>query len=165
VPDLVAACYGAVLELGPATGNQLPRFQKSAVTQIYGVEPNFCFMDVLSAKVLETGLQDIYAPINCGIEQVEDLQSHGIREKSMDCILSIQVLCSVGNPVEAAAFSYRLLKPGGQFIFYEHHSSHDWLTSKVQSKFSINTTKWLAKFQARVLGFGVAICDWWVSYV
>jgi len=146
VPRLVASCHGTVLELGAATGNQLPRFTKSALKRVYGIEPNSGFMDVLSARALETGLQDIYTPINCGIEHVDILEGHGIREETMDCILSIQVLCSVGDPAEAAAFSYRLLKPGGEFIFFEHHASHDWFSSKVQSMFSARNIRDLLKF-------------------
>ena len=133
VPDLVASCHGVVIELGPATGNQLPRFQQSALTQVFGIEPNSGFMDVLSAKAIEAGLQDIYTPINCGIEDIDTLRNYGITKDSVDCVLSIQVLCSVRDPVQAAAFINQILKPGGEFVFYEHHASHDWLSSKVQS--------------------------------
>lgn len=136
MPRLVASCHGAVLELGPGAGNQMPRFKRSDLKHVYGIEPNSSFMNCLIAKALDTGLQDIYTPINCGIEHVDILQRHGISKESIDCVLSIQVLCSVGDLAEAAAFSYHVLKPGGEFIFYDHHASHDWLTSKVQSVLS-----------------------------
>ncbi|KAI9742977.1 MAG: hypothetical protein M1818_003272 [Claussenomyces sp. TS43310] len=110
VPDLVAACRGVVLELGPATGNQLPRFTIPNLTHVYGIEPNNAFVDSLQEKITETGLESMYTPITCGIEDVDVLETCGITEGSAECLLSIQVLCSVARPEEAAKAIYRLLK-------------------------------------------------------
>ncbi len=43
-----------------------------------------------------------------------------------------QVLCSVAGPRAVAKQLYRLLKPGGELIFFEHHRSADWLACLVQ---------------------------------
>lgn len=134
VPALVASARGIILELGPATGNQLPRYSISKITHAYGIEPNHAFLDPLNARIKETGLDDLYTPITCGIEDVDLLQKYGIVDDTVDSILSIQVLCSVSDPAKAAEVIYRLLKPGGELIFWEHHASHDWITRIVQRK-------------------------------
>jgi len=135
VPGLVAACYGTVLELGHASGNQLPRFDKSKVTHIFGIEPNASFEDAIAAKITATGLEGKYTAITCGIEDVDILAKHGLKEGTLDCVLSVQVLCSVQDPVESAKVIYGLLKEGGELVFWEHHQSHDWLSRAVQREF------------------------------
>ncbi|KAH8591525.1 S-adenosyl-L-methionine-dependent methyltransferase [Bisporella sp. PMI_857] len=132
VPSLVGSCYGITLELGPATGNQLPRFTPSLIKHIYGVEPNTSFMPMLSSKISETELNKKYTPVNCGIEDIEVLKGYGIEEGSMDCVLSVQVLCSVKDPAVAVGAMYRLLKPGGELIFWEHHVNQDLISRFVQ---------------------------------
>ena len=132
VPSLVAACHGVVLELGYATGNQLPRFTMPNITHIYGIEPNASFEPVIAAKIAEVGLEGKYTPITCGVEDVEVLKEHGIVEGSLDCVLSVQVLCSVKDPKLMAGIIYGLLKEGGEIIFWEHHESHDVITRVVQ---------------------------------
>lgn len=120
--------------MGPAIGNQLPRFSKENIKHIYGVEPNDAFTNALREKIVETGFQDLYTPIVCGIEDRGVLQSHDIINGSIDTVLSIQVLCSVAVPLEAAKVIYDLLKPGGELIFWEHHKSNDWVTWAMQSE-------------------------------
>jgi SAM-dependent methyltransferase len=133
VPSLVAACHGTVLELGPAIGNQLGYFTKPDIEHIYGIEPNGLFMDDLRARIVKEGLEGRYTPIVGGVEDLDILAVHGVTEGSLDTVLSIQVLCSVKDPEEAARAIYALLKEGGELIFWEHHSSDDWVTWIVQS--------------------------------
>jgi SAM-dependent methyltransferase len=126
-----------VLELGPATGNQQPRFTVPSLTHVYGIEPDSAFIDPLRRKIAETGLADLYTPVTCGIEDTDVLATYGIVDSSVDCILSIQVLCSVVQPIEAAQVMYRLLKPGGELVFWEHHASNDWVSWIVQREYSL----------------------------
>jgi SAM-dependent methyltransferase len=132
VPELVASAYGIVLEIGPATGNQLDRFDKSKIEHIYGVEPNPAFVSPLLATVKETGLQEKYSIILGVVEDEELLAQHGIKENSVDSIVCLQTLCSVNDPKQAAQWMFKLLKPGGVFIFWEHQRSYDSLTRIVQ---------------------------------
>ena len=133
VPNLVAQASGTVLELGPGLGSQLSRYDKSKVTKIYGVEPTLDLHDSLRKKVKENGLTDIYEIVPCGIEDVVKLKEHGIGLGYFDTVLSVQVLCSVPDPDEMMRRLYALLKPGGQFIVYEHVKSRDVLSRAVQS--------------------------------
>lgn len=68
------------------------------------------------------------------MEDVEGLRRYGVDRESFDCALSCQVLCSVPNPRVVAGAVWRLLKPGGEMIVYEHVRSRDFLTKGVQSE-------------------------------
>ena len=127
VPRLVGSAYGTVLEIGPATGNQLPRFDKSKVDLIYGVEPCQSMHVALSKTVEATGWCENYVQLVCAIEDEKSLAT-----ASIDSVVSIQVLCSVQNPEVVVKKLYDLLKPGGQLLFWEHRESNDWLTKRIQ---------------------------------
>jgi SAM-dependent methyltransferase len=133
VPKLVSTASGVVLELGPGTGNQLPRYKVGNIERIYGIEPNPAFISVLDSRIEEIGLKDKYTTIIGGLEDENILKEYGVVNDSMDCIVSMQVLCSVQNGPKAVEHLWRLLKPGGTIIFWEHGESHDWLTRRVQS--------------------------------
>ena len=127
VPGLVGSAYGTVLELGPATGNQISRFDKTKVDYIYGVEPCQTMHGELRKNVEAAGWDKNYLQL---VSAVEDERS--LAAESFDCVVSIQVLCSVQNPELVVKRVYDLLKPGGALIFWEHHESDDWLTRRVQ---------------------------------
>ncbi|PWY87893.1 S-adenosyl-L-methionine-dependent methyltransferase, partial [Aspergillus sclerotioniger CBS 115572] len=125
LPHVASAVKGTVLELGPGTGNQLSYFNPSTVTHIYGVESNLEFADVLQARIGETNLGDIYTTVFCDILDANALERHGIVEESMDCVTSFQVLCCTQDPAAVTAQIWKLLKPGGELIFWEHGASSD----------------------------------------
>jgi SAM-dependent methyltransferase len=134
VPKLVASAHGTVVELGPAVGNQLPRFDMSKITHIYGIEPNKGFEEDLHLKVKELDIGDKYTPLMCSIEDKDVLSKFGIQEGSVDCIVSIQVLCSVKDVNKVAKELYGLLKSGGEVLLWEHQRSRDPITRVLQSK-------------------------------
>jgi SAM-dependent methyltransferase len=136
VPALVHSASGVVVELGPGTGNQLSRFDGEAVTKVYGVEPNESFIPILDARLHEVGgpLVDKYVPVVCGIEDMEQLARHGILPGTVDCVVSMQVMCSLEKPDEVARQLYTLLKPGGRLIFWEHARSVNFATRLMQRK-------------------------------
>ena len=134
IPLLVSHASGVVLELGPGTGNQLSRYDKDKVTRIVGVEYNPYFVEDLERKIEEQGMRDIYELIIAGAQDSDVLEKRGIVAGSVDTVLSIQVLCAVPDVNDMAKEIYRLLKPGGKFIFAEHQRNKDWLTGIVQRK-------------------------------
>jgi SAM-dependent methyltransferase len=132
LPALVGSASGVVLDLGPAVGNSLEYFDKSKITHIYGIEPNPAFVEPLLAKAKELGLQDKYTIIVGGVEDEALLASYGIKEDTVDTISCVQVLCSVDDPQATAKLLWRLLKPGGALVFWEHQQSLDFWTRLVQ---------------------------------
>ncbi|KAF7176466.1 hypothetical protein CNMCM7691_002784 [Aspergillus felis] len=133
VPSLVQAARGIVLELGPGPGNQIHRYDTSLVKRVYGVEPNPYFKDDIDAKLDKHGLRDRYKLIICGVEDSDVLRQEGITEGSLDAVLCIQVLCAVKDPKNVMKEVWRLLKPGGKFIFWEHGWSRNRLTTVAQA--------------------------------
>lgn len=135
VPSLVHAAHGKILELGPGPGNQLQRFDASRVDFIYAVEPNAQYADHIAAKLKRLDLQDKYKLLACGVEDSEILRSEGVTEGSMDTVLSIQVLCSVGDVKSVMKEVWKLLKPGGSFVFWEHEKNQDTATGIAQGTY------------------------------
>ncbi|KAJ5635735.1 methyltransferase type 11 [Penicillium longicatenatum] len=133
VPSLVQAADGVVLELGPGPGNQIHRFDTALVKRIYGIEPNPLFEDAINAKLEKHNLRDKYKLIACGVEDSDVLREEGITEGSLDAVLCIQVLCAVKDPKSVMKEVWKLLKPGGKFIFWEHGSSRDHFTNALQA--------------------------------
>jgi len=123
-----------VLEIGPGSGNQLSRYDRSKVERIYGVEPNVDLHAALRATIKECGLSDVYTIVPCGVEDGEVLRKYGVEGESVDTVLSVQVLCGVPRPEVVVKELYRFLKPGGQMIVYEHVRSDDFVSRSVQRK-------------------------------
>ena len=121
-----------VLEVGPGVGSQLDRFDKLKIDHIYGVELNPAFVSPLLAEVDAAKLQGKYTVILGAVEDERLLAEHGLKAGSVDSIVCIGTLCSVSNPEQTMRWIYKLLKPGGVFIFWEHRRSQDLLTRLVQ---------------------------------
>lgn len=94
VPHLVASAHGVVLDLGPGTGIQLSRFDPTKIEHVYGVEPNVAFREGFLKKLRadKLGVDGKYTLINCGLEDTDVLEGFGVREGSLDCVVSMQVM-------------------------------------------------------------------------
>ncbi|KAL8996206.1 MAG: hypothetical protein Q9169_004228 [Polycauliona sp. 2 TL-2023] len=137
VPALVASAKGTIIEIGPGSGNQVSRYDRSKVTKIYGIEPTASLHPKLRENIKKAGLSDVYTIVPCGVQDVEMLRRYGVDKEAFDTVLSVQVFCSVPNPKEMAAALWGLLKPGGTMIVYEHVKSRDFISSKVQDFYNI----------------------------
>ena len=134
VPGLVSRASGVVLELGPGTGGQVSRFDRSKIAKVYGIEPNVGLHAQLRQRIEDLGLTDTYELVSASIDDMTELRSSGIVEGAVDTILSVQVLCSVTDTNATLRRLYSLLKPGGQLIVYEHVRSKDIVTRFVQGQ-------------------------------
>jgi ubiquinone/menaquinone biosynthesis C-methylase UbiE len=61
---------------------------------------------------------DIYEIIGCGAEELQT--KGGIQKESIDTIITVQCLCSIPTPQTIINELYPLLKPGGQWLVFEH---------------------------------------------
>ncbi|RAH78165.1 S-adenosyl-L-methionine-dependent methyltransferase [Aspergillus japonicus CBS 114.51] len=137
LPALAAAAHGTVLELGPGSGNQLHRYKTDQITTIYGVEPNAAFRDALTTRIEALQLDALYVPVFYDVMDTTALERHGLVTESVDCVTSFGVLCSVEHPEEVVAQLWRLLKPGGELVVWEHGASEDWVTWAVQKVWNL----------------------------
>lgn len=134
--SLVGAAEGKVLELGPGPGNQIHRYDASRVDCIYGIDPNPHFEADIAAKLKKhSALEQKYKFLACGVEDSDILRREGITEGSLDAVTSIQVLCAVDDVKSVMREVYKLLKPGGKFIFWEHGKSKDTITATTQGMY------------------------------
>lgn len=74
-----------------------------------------------------------YTIVAAKLEDEQALREHDIEPGTVDTVLCMQVLCSVKDPAAAVKQIYRLLKPGGHFLYWEHCRSSDVITRMLQS--------------------------------
>ena len=133
VPCLVAQSHGQILEVGTGPGNQMQRYDPSLVEYIYGIDPNARYIEAVAARLEENkALAEKYKFIACAIEDSDILADEGVTEGTMDTVVSIQSLCAVGDVKSVMRQVYKLLRPGGSFIFWEHERSQDTITAVAQ---------------------------------
>lgn len=116
---LFGTLEGTVLEIGPGTGPNLRYLAPEA--RWIGVEPN-PYMD----SYLEAEAKVRHHPVHLVRGIAETLP---LADGSVDVAVSTLVLCSVEAPAGALREIHRVLKPGGRFIFVEHHGAPEgtWL--------------------------------------
>lgn len=113
---LVEAAHGAVVEIGAGYGATFP-FYPPAVTGVLALEPDPTLLALALAAAATAPV-----PITVLDGVAESLPA---ADGSVDVVVSSLVLCSVAEPSAALAEAVRVLKPGGQLLFYEHvRSTH-----------------------------------------
>jgi len=139
VAPLMRSAHGVILDVGPGSGMWLQFFNAENVTHIFGVEPNTGHHAALRESARRAGLEDKYEIVPVG---VEELEKFGIGKESIDTVVTLQVLCSIPAPERLVKELYRYLKPGGEWIMYEHvrTSFHGQFVSWWQCK--CNTWRW-----------------------
>lgn len=131
---VLTQAHGIVLELGPGGGDQTFHFETDKVDKIYGAEPNAHFHPALIAKANEAGLDGRYVPVKAGAQPgslLPELQKLGLLPQNIsrlpeggvfDSIVAVKSICSVPPSTLSQTMEVikALLKPGGQFLFFEH---------------------------------------------
>ena len=118
---LLQKARGICLDIGPGTGEWLDlyaRAQNPLISKIYGIEPNHELHAQLKASARWAGLAGIYEIVGCGVEELSTRLE--LVHASVDTIITVQCLCSVPMPRKVISELYLLLKPGGQWLAYEH---------------------------------------------
>lgn len=114
--ELLAGLSGRVIEVGPGTGLNFPRYP-AEVSEVVAVEPE----PHLRAQATEAART---APVR--VRVVDGTAARlPAGDGSADAVAISGLLCSVPDPRTALAEFLRVLRPGGQLRFYEHVRSHD----------------------------------------
>jgi SAM-dependent methyltransferase len=157
VESVMSLASGVVLELGPGGGDQTFHFKPNRIEKIYAAEPNRHLHLALVAKAKEIGMVDKYVPMTAGAQPeslLPALVEAGIlpqnfsklpEEGVFDSIVTIKSMCSAPSDrlSDTVAVLLALLKPGGQFLFFEHlHNDTSFFTQLYAS--TLNFLIWPA---------------------
>lgn len=114
---LVGELRGEVLEVGAGTGLNLPLYPAS-VTRLVMSEPDPHMRLKLARKAASAPGPRV---------EVTDasLEELPVPADSFDVVVATLVLCSVPDLDQALAEIYRVLRPGGKFVFLEHVAAED----------------------------------------
>jgi ubiquinone/menaquinone biosynthesis C-methylase UbiE len=110
--ELLVNAYGTVLEVGAGTGANI-NFYPEQVDKLIISEPDEFMRKRLLEKLSNSSLKDSQVK-TFGMEDID------LADNSVDCVVSTLVCCLVRSPHEALQQVYRVLKPGGLFLFMEH---------------------------------------------
>ncbi len=126
--------WGDVLEIGAGTGSNLS-FYSSGV-RITAVEPNPHMARRLRRKARVLA-KDVTIVADVG-------ERLPFADRSFDCVVSTLVLCMVDDLARVVEEARRVLKPGGEFLFYEHVASTNgpklWLQERLNPLWRFATT-------------------------
>lgn len=113
---LVAEASGSVLEIGFGTGANAP-YYSGDIDLVTAIDPNPGMVSLARAHISE---QD--ACVSWVIASGEELPFYN---QSFDSVVSTLTLCSIPGLPLAIQELYRVLRPGGKFLFLEHGASPD----------------------------------------
>ncbi len=99
-----------VVEVGPGPGANLRYYTPG--TSVIAVEPNPRMHPALRANAARYGLELEIRGI--GGERMD------IASASVSAVVGTLVLCTVENPRRVVSEIYRILEPGGRYLFLEH---------------------------------------------
>ncbi len=122
---LLAGAHGEILEIGIGTGLNLPHYPRH-VRKITAIDPNPGMHRKALARINQSGIEVIHRLI--GGEALP------LPDGAFDCVVSTFTLCSIAEVDRALAEIYRVLKPGGQFLFLEHGLSPEPSVQKWQRR-------------------------------
>ncbi|OCL14687.1 hypothetical protein AOQ84DRAFT_280523 [Glonium stellatum] len=125
---LLKTAHGVVLDVGPGSGEQLPRFYPDKIDIMYGAEPSIYLHPGLLKNADKAGFGSKYRALQCGGEPESLIPALakvgalnvGASQGAFDAIVCVRVLCGVPRPEETIQGLYRLLKPGGRLLVCEH---------------------------------------------
>jgi ubiquinone/menaquinone biosynthesis C-methylase UbiE len=108
---LLATTQGDVLEIGFGTGLNLPHYP-AQVRKITTVDPNVGMHRLAQQRIRRSKIE-----VDHRVLSGERLP---FVDDRFDCAVSTFTLCSIENVNQAMSEVYRVLRPGGRFLFLEH---------------------------------------------
>ncbi len=123
--ELLTHAHGDVLEIGFGTGLNLPHYP-AQLRKITTVDPNAGMHRLAQRRVKKSGIE-----VDQRVLSGEKLP---FEDNRFDCAVSTFTLCSIEAVSHAISEVYRVLKPGGQFLFLEHGLSTEPSVQKWQRR-------------------------------
>ena len=123
--ELLTHAHGDVLEIGFGTGLNLPHYPAQSVRSPPSIRMQEC------TGLPRDGSKNRASRSTSGFSSGEKLP---FEDNRFDCTVSTFTLCSIEAVSHAISEVYRVLKPGGQFLFLEHGLSTEPSVQKWQRR-------------------------------
>lgn len=117
--ELIAAARGRTVEIGAGSGYNLPHYT-SAVTELVVTEPSPHMLEHLRAR-----LRDEPPPVGSWELVQTGAEALPFDDDSFDTVTAAFVHCTIPDPPAALGEIARVLRPGGQYLFFEHVRAPD----------------------------------------
>ncbi len=127
-PSVASQAFGTVLEIGFGSGLNLPCYDYKNITKLYALDISLGLFDLAKESIEQVKFPVEF--INASAEKIP------LADGSVDSVVSTWSLCSIPHPSVALGEVFRVLKPGGKFIFIEH--------GKFPKGFMVNIQKFLS---------------------
>lgn len=114
--ELLSQAVEPVLEIGLGSGLNLPHYPPGVRT-ITAVEPNAAFSRKARRRAAAAGKDLVW--IEARAEKLP------LADGAFQTVVCTWTLCSVNDPAAVIGEIYRLLAPGGRYLFIEHGLSDD----------------------------------------
>ncbi len=115
--EILVDATGSVLEIGFGTGLNLAYYPSDKVRKITTVDVNPGMNRLAQTRIAASPISVDY--------QVLDGEKLPMVDNTFDTVVSTWTLCSIQHVEPAIAEIYRVLKPGGKFLFIEHGLSNE----------------------------------------
>lgn len=115
-PRIPALARGRVLEIGMGSGLNIPYYGPD-VDHLFGLEPS---------AVLRAEAADQLAAARFPVDVLDGVAERiPLEDKTVDCVVSTWTLCSIPGLDQSLLEIRRVLKDGGQLLFFEHGRAPD----------------------------------------
>jgi ubiquinone/menaquinone biosynthesis C-methylase UbiE len=109
--EIVGGANGRVLEIGCGTGASFP-YYRDAASELIATDPDPYMLERARKRAAKVG-----RPIEIQLAPAEELP---FEDESFDTVVSIWVMCHARDPAKALSEVKRVLRPEGEFRFFEH---------------------------------------------
>ena len=114
---VVPHARGRVLEIGIGSGLNLPFYDSTKVTRLWGLEPSLEMRRVAERATHRVGFE--VELIGLSAEEIP------LEDDAVDTVLITYTLCTIVEHEPALREMSRVLKPGGELMFCEHGAAPD----------------------------------------
>jgi len=129
--SIIASAEGRVLEVGIGNGANLPFYTYKA-TEVVGIEPCEAMVGMAQKKVDKLAAESTSFNSDKYMLHVGGGEALEFEDNSFDTVVACLVFCTIPEAEAAAKEMYRVLKPGGTLLFFEHVRSPKSFMSSIQ---------------------------------
>ena len=124
----LAGARGVTLEIGFGTGLNLPHYP-TTVSRLVALDSENMLCRKVAARIAA-------CPLPVEQKQLDAQGRLPFAEGEFDTVVTTLTLCSIDDVMAALAEMRRVLKPSGQFLFFEHGRSDDAAVAARQDRFN-----------------------------